>query len=247
MAKIILSAVVCLAMFGSMAVAAGPCLEANGTYPVSGSCDAYIECRNGVPEEKLCPDGLLFNGRTSGYPCGYPIEVQCDQPQARSQPPQSTDECPRQFGYYRMGDSKNCGQFKNCASGRGYILDCPDGLAWNPATYRCDWPDQVEDCDAEAFLGFKCPALPARSPLLGEPEEEYTFYPSPNNCQQYYLCIEGRPRRISCGEDQAFNEELKQCDDIENVPNCSPEIKQRGIEIKNARLSAAAARKAGHK
>ncbi|KAM7351539.1 obstructor-E isoform 1-T1 [Cochliomyia hominivorax] len=243
MAKIIISAVVCLAMFGTMALAAGSCPQANGTYPVSGSCDAYIECRNGVAEEKLCPDGLLFNEKSTGYPCGYPIDVECSQGQARLQAAQPTDECPHQFGYYRMGDSKNCGQFKNCASGRGYIFDCPDGLAWNPATYRCDWPDVVEDCDAEAFLGFKCPDLPPRSPLLGEPEEEYTFHPSPNNCQQYYLCIEGRPRRISCGEDQAFNQELKVCDDIENVNNCSPEIKQRGVEIKNARLAAAQARK----
>ncbi|XP_059221015.1 protein obstructor-E isoform X1 [Stomoxys calcitrans] len=239
MAKIILSAMVCLAMFGSMAYAAGGCSSPNGTAPVSGSCDAYIQCTNGVAEEKLCPDGLLYNEKSTGYPCGYPIEVECSQPTARLQEAQATEECPHQFGYYQMGDSKNCGQFKNCASGRGYIFDCPDGLAWNPETYKCDWPDLVEACDAEAYLGFKCPPLPARSDLLGEPEQEYFFYPSPQNCQQYFLCVEGRPRRISCDGDMAFNEELKQCDDIDNVPNCSPEIKQKGAEIKNARLAAA--------
>lgn len=65
------------------------------------------------------------------------------------EPPQSTDDCPHQFGYFKVGDQNNCGQFKNCVDGRGFIFDCPEGLAWNSATYRCDWPDQVTDCNAE--------------------------------------------------------------------------------------------------
>ncbi|KAH8341461.1 hypothetical protein KR059_007878, partial [Drosophila kikkawai] len=189
------------------------------------SCDAYIECKNGVAEEKLCPDGLLYNEKSTGYPCGYPIDVECSQGQARLQAAQPTEDCPHQFGYYRMGDASHCGQFMNCAAGRGFVFDCPEGLAWNPATYKCDWPDQVEDCDAEAFLGFRCPAPAPKSELLGEQEADYTFHPSQDNCQVYFICIEGRPRRIGCGEDQAFNQELKQCDDIDNVPNCSSAIR----------------------
>lgn len=48
-----------------------------------------------------------------------------------------------------MGDATSCGQFKNCVDGRGFIFDCPEGLAFNGDTYRCDWPDQVTTCDAE--------------------------------------------------------------------------------------------------
>ncbi|XP_067620591.1 protein obstructor-E isoform X1 [Eurosta solidaginis] len=241
MFKIILSATLCVAMLGSLAGA--QCQRPNGTEPISGSCDAYIECKNGVAEERLCPDGLLYNPNSTGYPCGYPIDVECSQGQARLQPPQATEECPHQFGYYGMGDSRNCGKFKNCASGRGYIFDCPEGLAWNKDTYKCDWPDQVEDCDAEAFLGFRCPA-PKQSPrgqFIGEQELEYEFYPSPDNCQVYFICVEGRPRRIGCGESSAFNPETSSCDDIENVPSCSPEIKKLGQDLKNARESARAA------
>jgi hypothetical protein len=36
-----------------------------------------------------------------------------------------------------------------CVDGRGYVFDCPEGLAFNQDTYRCDWPDEVESCDAE--------------------------------------------------------------------------------------------------
>jgi len=37
----------------------------------------------------------------------------------------------------------------NCANGRGYELDCPEGLAWSSESYQCNWPDEVSDCDAE--------------------------------------------------------------------------------------------------
>ena len=61
----------------------------------------------------------------------------------------STGDCPYQYGYFRLGDSRNCGQFMNCVDGRGYVFDCPEGLAFNQDTYQCDWADEVESCDAE--------------------------------------------------------------------------------------------------
>lgn len=70
------------------------------------------------------------------------------------EPAEPTDECPHQFGYYRLGDSKNCGQFMNCANGRGFVFDCPEGLAFNQATYQCDWPDLVAECDAEGKINL---------------------------------------------------------------------------------------------
>lgn len=241
MIKFFQNCFLCLIVFGALVTA--KCPSPNGTYPVAGACDAYIECKDGVEKERLCPDGLLYNEKSTGYPCSYPIDVECSDRQARFQAPQPTDECPHQFGYYRMGDSSHCGQFKNCASGRAYVLDCPDGLAWNPETYKCDWPDQVSDCDAEAYLGFSCPTPPPKSSLLGDQELEYEFYPSKDDCQLYFICIEGRPRRIGCGEDRAFNPETQTCDDIENVATCSAEIRQRGEAIKAARLAALEARK----
>jgi len=240
MTKIFLSVSLCLAVFGSMAYA--QCKEPNGTLPVSGSCDAYIECKNGVAEEKLCPDGLLYNEKSTGYPCGYPIDVECTQ-SARLQSAQATDECPHQFGYYAMGDASHCGQFKNCASGRGFILECPEGLAWNKDTYQCDWPDLVADCDAESFLGFKCPEPAPKSDLLGEQENPFEYHASSTNCQEFFVCIEGRPRRSGCGEDRAFNPETNSCDDIENVSTCGPDVLARVQDIKAARAAAYQARK----
>ena len=36
------------------------CPERNGYFPDPEQCDLYYECIDGVPEAKLCPDGLLF-------------------------------------------------------------------------------------------------------------------------------------------------------------------------------------------
>lgn len=49
---------------------------------------------------------------------------------------QATEDCPHQFGYFKLGDEANCGDFLNCADGRGYKLSCPVGLAFNALTYQ---------------------------------------------------------------------------------------------------------------
>ncbi|KZC08861.1 Chondroitin proteoglycan-2, partial [Dufourea novaeangliae] len=188
------------------------CPERNGRFPIGNQCDAYIECIDGVPEEKLCPEGLLFNPEARfNYPCGYPIDVNCEGRPNR-QPPQPTNDCPHQYGYFKVGDFQNCGQFMNCADGRGYVFDCPEGLAFNPESYRCDWPDQVPDCDAEAFLGFRCPEVKSDD-FFGATQ----FYRSVHDCQRYYVCVNGRPRLQNCGEGNAFNELINTCDAAVNV------------------------------
>ncbi|KAK5640512.1 hypothetical protein RI129_011323 [Pyrocoelia pectoralis] len=198
------------------------CPEKNGRFPTS-ACDAYIECEDGVGEEKLCPDGLLFNPSLGIYqhPCQYPVQVDCTGREA-TQPSQGTDECPHQYGYFRVGDAANCGQFKNCVEGRAYVFDCPEGLAFDDQSLRCDWPDQVSTCDAEAYLGFTCP--PAAKGFFED--NSYTTFRSLADCQHYYICVNSRPRLYNCGKGNAFNELINACDGIENVTGCAPLTEQ---------------------
>lgn len=116
----------------------------------------HFKSKDGVPEEKACPEGLFFNDKAQwfSYPCSYPVDVECGA-RTKLQTAQPTEECPHQFGYYKIGDRANCGQWMNCVNGKSFVFDCPEGLAWSGDTYRCDWPDEVEDCDAEGmFLVF---------------------------------------------------------------------------------------------
>lgn len=130
-----------------------------------------------------------------------------------SEPADPSPDCPHQYGYFKIGDQSHCGQFMNCVDGRGYVFDCPEGLAFNPESYRCDWPDQVPDCDAEAFLGFRCPEVKNNFFSAGK----LRFYRSVTDCHHYYLCVNGRPRLQNCGEGNAFNELIDTCDAAENV------------------------------
>ncbi|XP_045761500.1 uncharacterized protein LOC123864845 [Maniola jurtina] len=207
------------------------CKEKNERYSVPGSCDRYVECLNGTAEEKQCPDGLRYNPDVlfNVYPCQYPIDVPC---LARSalQPAQPTADCPHQFGYFKTGDSRNCSGFRNCVNGVGYEFTCPEGLAFSSDNYRCEWPDQVSDCDAEAFLGFRCPEVPA-SKELGPPAG-FRFYRSPSDCQVYFICIEGKPRRLGCGGYSAFDELTETCVNAEEVSVCPQELKTRAAQAK---------------
>ncbi|KAK1123548.1 hypothetical protein K0M31_008253 [Melipona bicolor] len=193
------------------------CPEKYGRFAVPSQCDAYIECKDGIPEQMLCPDGLLFNPNIRyNYPCGYPIDVDCGE-RSNRQRPEPTDECPHQYGYFKLGDEQNCGKFITCVEGRAHIFHCPEGLAYNSEFYRCDWPDQVPDCDTEAFLGFQCPDY-----LDHGHQDEFTFHPSPYDCQRYYICINGRPRLQICSAGKLFNKLKNICDAAENVTDCEP-------------------------
>uniref|UniRef100_A0A8D8Y101 Chitin-binding type-2 domain-containing protein n=1 Tax=Cacopsylla melanoneura TaxID=428564 RepID=A0A8D8Y101_9HEMI len=203
------------------------CPERNIRYPNPQQCDAYVECREGVGKEELCPDGLLFNAKApfGSYPCQYPQEVDCEGRSGR-QPPNPTDQCPHQFGQYKMGDETQCGQFLNCANGAGFIQDCPEGLAFNEQSLQCDWPDQVANCNAEEYLGFTCP-------LTGNAVYDYEavrFYRHPSDCQKYFHCVKGRPRLYSCGGNEAFNEFTSECDGLENVTSCASGGRPGGIQ-----------------
>lgn len=76
---------------------------------------------------------------------------------------------------------------------------------------------QVLTVTISAFLGFKCP--PTAKGYYGE---EYRYFRSPNDCQRYFVCIEGSPRMYNCGEGRAYNEITSVCDGAENVTGCEP-------------------------
>ncbi|CAG7824263.1 unnamed protein product [Allacma fusca] len=194
------------------------CPVANGYFADSQQCDAYVECKDGVPEKQLCPDGLLFNDRLTGYPrypCSYPQEVECGS-RTRLQPAQSSGDCPHQYGLFRAGNPDQCGSYINCVAGTASISNCPEGLAFNDQTARCDWPDEVPSCNAASFVRFQCPGVRVEADL-GHPR-----FSDPADCRKFYVCVEGtKPRALSCGVGSVFNPEIGVCDEPENVPQCA--------------------------
>lgn len=72
------------------------------------------------------------------------------------EPPQPTAECEHQFGFLKLGDARNCSGFRSCVNGVAFDFTCPEGLAFSSESYRCEWPDEVPDCDAEGLSPYYC-------------------------------------------------------------------------------------------
>jgi hypothetical protein len=48
--------------------------------PDPNQCDKYYECTENGPQERLCPDGLVFDDTRGGVErCDYPFNVDCGQ------------------------------------------------------------------------------------------------------------------------------------------------------------------------
>ncbi len=54
------------------------CQEPDGTYEDARQCDKYYECYDGIPQERLCPDGLVFDPFSrKREPCDHYFNVDC--------------------------------------------------------------------------------------------------------------------------------------------------------------------------
>ncbi|OWR48591.1 Chondroitin proteoglycan-2 [Danaus plexippus plexippus] len=169
------------------------------------SCDTYIRCQAHHPIHASCPDGLNFNPKVKypNFPCSYPEDVPCNG-RAYSNPPKPTAECPRQNGYFPApaASKQDCGRYRVCKAGKAIFMSCPTGLAFNPATAKCDWPDQVPSCIANDFFGFSCP--PGTVDISGNPI--ITNHKHQDDCYNFFSCENGQARLLSCDIGYAFDE-----------------------------------------
>jgi hypothetical protein len=54
------------------------CPDKDGYYPDPVQCDLYYHCFRGEVEEKLCPDGLLFDDTNPSHErCDTSVNVEC--------------------------------------------------------------------------------------------------------------------------------------------------------------------------
>ena len=65
------------------------------------------------------------------------------------EPAQPTLRCPNQWATVGSGDRANCAPFWNCVDGTEHSFTCPKGLAFSSLSHRCEWPDQVAECDVQ--------------------------------------------------------------------------------------------------
>eukprot|EP00096_Caligus_rogercresseyi_P015433 TRINITY_DN786_c0_g1_i1.p1 TRINITY_DN786_c0_g1~~TRINITY_DN786_c0_g1_i1.p1 ORF type:complete len:437 (-),score=56.34 TRINITY_DN786_c0_g1_i1:94-1404(-) len=189
------------------------CPEANGFYADSQQCDRYYECKDGQIFDKLCPDGLVFDENSLQFAkCSFSFSVNCDD-RPELQPPQGNGACPRLNGYFPHEDPKVCDKFYFCVDGVANPIACPASLIFDPSKGQCAYSDQVkrEGCSGEEVFQFECPHSP------GSPHEHPRF-PDPNDCQYFYICINGvSPRRNGCTDGLVFNKKSVACERPDKV------------------------------
>ncbi|XP_065202160.1 protein obstructor-E-like [Planococcus citri] len=201
------------------------CPPKNGFYPDPIQCDLYYHCYSGELEEKLCPDGLVFDDSNPNHErCDIPVNVDCVD-RKELQEPKPSKGCPRANGIYRHWDTQVCDKFVNCVEGKANELPCPPGLIYDDSKSNCAWPaDNLRtDCTntKREILedGFSCPTGEVVGPngrVLPHPT-----FPHPEDCQKFYICRNGvTPQYGSCSAGSVYNDITFQCDEPENVPGC---------------------------
>ncbi|XP_060526168.1 protein obstructor-E-like isoform X2 [Cylas formicarius] len=199
------------------------CPNKDGQYEDSRQCDKYYDCTDGIPVEKLCPDGLVFDPLIrKRNKCDQPFNVDCGD-RTELQNPQPRGPCPRRNGFFAHEDPTVCNKFYNCIEGEYTEITCTNGLHFDEYSGTCVWPDSAgrQGCKRTDVLkdGFECPKesqKDANGNLVVHPK-----YAHPTDCQRFYVCLNGvEPRDLGCIVGEVYNEETQRCDAPENVVGC---------------------------
>ncbi|XP_022910879.1 protein obstructor-E [Onthophagus taurus] len=200
------------------------CPPKDGQYEDPDQCDKFYECRDGEPIQKLCPDGLVFDPTIRKInKCDQPFNVDCGN-RVNLQPPKPKGNCPRRNGFFAHPDPSICNIFYNCIEGEYTEIKCTAGLHFDEFSGTCVWPEaaQREGCKAKENKlddGFVCPQE-SHTDQNGQVNIHPKF-PNPNDCQKFYVCLNGvEPRDLGCTVGEVYNEVLQKCDAPENVPGC---------------------------
>ncbi|XP_050498238.1 protein obstructor-E-like [Diabrotica virgifera virgifera] len=198
------------------------CPQRTGFFPDLDQCDLYYVCSRGQYEQRLCPDGLVFDDKDPNFErCETPANVDCtDRPVLQQAKP--SPGCPRQNGFYRH--PKDCTKFHSCVDGKPKELNCPAGLVYDEEKSICIWAasSKREEClnpKKDALDdGFECPIQSVGNDGRKVPHPTYAH---PSDCQKFYICRNGvDPQKGSCSPGTVYNEDTSRCDDPKNVEGC---------------------------
>jgi len=220
--------------FAALAVCASAqqykCPVKDGQYEHATQCDKFYECRDGVPKEKLCPDGLVFDPLIRKInKCDQPFNVDCGE-RTELQEAHANTLCPRRNGFFAHPEASICNIFYNCIEGDAVEVICTAGLHFDEYSGTCVWPDtaQRQGCVKNDNIlkdGFTCP-----KELPTDPQGQPVTHPKfahPSDCQRFYVCLNGvEPRDLGCSVGEVYNEETQRCDAPENVPGCEDWYKE---------------------
>ncbi|KAI8041163.1 hypothetical protein M5D96_005415 [Drosophila gunungcola] len=137
--------------------------------PSKVSCEKYFLCGIGVPREQSCTPGLHFNTKCdccdipSKSDCQIPIEQRkVRQLSSRLSPRTLTQNgiCPSVGVHFYAHESRQDAYYY-CVDGHGLVLDCSEGLRYDPKVQECREPQNVGLLDSLNSHELWFAALPA--------------------------------------------------------------------------------------
>lgn len=127
--------------------------------------------------------------------------------------PISTHGCEYLYGIYEEAPGQCSTYYIKCADGVPHQEGCDAGLAYDARIHGCNWPDLLEQCEPEAVVGFKCPShIDPHSPAARF--LPFPRFPVQDDPHRFILCVENKPRLISCGDESLFNPQTLACEEI---------------------------------
>ncbi|CAG0887080.1 unnamed protein product [Darwinula stevensoni] len=110
-----------------------------------------------------------------------------------------------------------CYMFYNCIGFHPYPHECPDDDLFHQEELYCMHPEDVNcgDLVPRPTASMEPPTSTDKTTTTsGEfqcPEPD-GFFPDPESCEHFYICVEGKPSHTECPDDSWFNPETGFCD-----------------------------------
>ncbi|EYB92657.1 hypothetical protein Y032_0191g1300 [Ancylostoma ceylanicum] len=201
-----------------------------GFHAVTTCSSSVIQCTPAGPSLMECPLGLVYDD--SNYLCVNPSELASCQPAKAPEEPKAEAfvEASGAVPAHSVESKNSCegladGLFEHeacspyfltCSGGVSRIMSCPANLVFDKRLQICEYPGNVQECDA--VPGFNSSELC--------PEDGFFSY---GNCSDlFYACTNGRQIPMYCPAKLAFDETRQLCDYPLAVAACAEENSGEG-------------------
>ncbi|CRL07705.1 CLUMA_CG020659, isoform A, partial [Clunio marinus] len=161
------------------------------------SCTRYFMCFDGWLINRTCSPGLFFS--RSQMRCVRRSESDCRL---------DVDSCPADDdppNVVFLPDQEDCQKYFVCHQGNALEWDCGPTLHWDPNDNWCI-REEESDCEPSYPLpdvkDIECP---------DDTESDIIFLPHPDECQFYFICIDGESTLVRCGRYTLFDHILGKC------------------------------------
>lgn len=151
---------------------------------------------------------VCVNGRAKSQQCRAGLYFNANL-QACISSSQGCLKCPDRE-MFNMPLVKTCDKYITCYYGEAWLRKCENNQQFNRITGKCDHAYNV-DC-----VDDRCSIHPVGNELI--------YAASANSCENYYVCLEGKAKMMTCPHGLQFSTKCNCCDKMDKV-RCMVSIK----------------------